>query len=146
MHRKRSYSPFALSLFVIPGHLHIRVCTVLVLFARQRCTGLGECRPQPVEKLLLLAFIDDGDVVDDEDIIESVERGDGVPEEEGISKMSSRRNLPRVCNRRSRRSYKDRVCFESEDTAHSMREELQMLTSYITPPSDLRQRRAHPGV
>lgn len=73
-------SPFALSLRAVPGHFHVRIRAILVLLARQRRAGLGERRPQPVEQLLLFALVNDGDIVDDEDVVESVERGDGVPE------------------------------------------------------------------
>lgn len=74
-------SPLALSLGAVPGHFHIRIRSILVLLARQRCAGLGERRPKPVEQLLLFALIDDRDIVDDKDVVKSVERGDGVPEE-----------------------------------------------------------------
>jgi len=66
-------SPLVAVSLLVPGHLHVFIALVFTLFSAQGCSGLGECLSETVEKLLTPVGVDEGDVIDDKDVIESRE-------------------------------------------------------------------------
>jgi hypothetical protein len=72
-------SPLVAIGLLVPRHLHIIITLVLPLFPTQGSSGLGERLTETVDKLLTPVCVDEGNVVDDEDVVESGEHIELIP-------------------------------------------------------------------
>ena len=72
-------SPLVAIALLVPRHLHILITLILSLFPTQRRSGLGERLSETVEQLLSPVGVDEGNVVDDEDVVESGEHVELIP-------------------------------------------------------------------